>query len=204
MIGSLRGTLLDRDAKGNVVIEVNGVGYEVQVTGPTVARMGEPGTEVFVRVHTRVREDAITLFGFATAEEKRCFDALIGAHGVGPAVALALLTAHSPQALRHIIALEDADALAQTPGIGKKTAARMIVELKSKFEVDFDDELVDIAGSSPQPVGASSARADVTAALTGLGYAGDEIRAVLQGLSDETGAEDMLRRALRDLAVKAS
>ena len=168
MIGSLRGTLLDRDLTGSVLLDVNGVGYEVQCTGPTAATLGDLGADVFLRVHTRVREDAITLYGFSGADERRCFDALIGAHGVGPNLALALLTMHSPTALRQIIAMEDTDALAAVPGVGKKTAARLLVELKAKFDMTFDDETVNITSISAKST-ESSARADVTTALSGLG-----------------------------------
>jgi Holliday junction DNA helicase RuvA len=200
MIGSVRGTLLDRDPRGVVIVEANGVGYDVHVTVSTVATLGEVGSSVFLRVHTRVREDAITLYGFTTAEEKRCFEALLGAHGVGPSMAMALLGMHSPSALRTIVAMEDTTALSQVPGIGKKTAARLLMELKAKFEVDLDTELVDIASQSG-PVGESSARADVAAALNGLGYSGDEIRRVVAALPAEGRTEELLRLALRELAV---
>jgi len=154
---------------------------------------------VFLRVHTRVREDAITLYGFASNDERRCFDALIGTHGVGPNLALALLTVHAPQSLRHIIAMEDAGSLAQVPGVGKKTAARLLVELKAKFETTFDDEIVNIASTTVVP-GESSVRGDVTSALLGLGYAGDEIRAALSALPSEGTSEELLRLALRELS----
>lgn len=200
MIGSLRGTLIDRDPRGGVVVEANGVGYDVHVTVSTAATLGELGSLVFLRVFTRVREDAITLYGFPTAEEKRCFEALLAAHGVGPSMALALLGMHTPSALRTIVAMEDATALSQVPGIGKKTAARLLVELKAKFDVDLDTELIDIA--SPVTVaGVSSARADVAAALNGLGYSGDEIRRVVAALPAEGRTEELLRLALRELAV---
>jgi holliday junction DNA helicase RuvA len=201
MIGSLRGTLLDRDTAGSVLVEAAGVGYQVAVTGPTSAALGELGSGVFLYVHTRVREDAISLFGFASAEERRCFEALVAAHGVGPSMAMALLTMHTPVALRQIVALEDADALSRVPGIGKKTAARLLMELKAKFEVDLDEELVQITSTTSVGGHEGSARADVAAALEGLGYAGDEIRRILSTLSDEGGAEQMLRTALRELAA---
>lgn len=199
MIGSLRGTLVERDPKGVVIVEAGGVGYEVNVTGPTSASLGELGSAVMLRIHTRVREDAITLFGFASGEERRCFEALVAAHGVGPSMAMALLTMHSPVALRQIVAMEDAEALASVPGIGKKTAARLLVELKAKFDVDLDSELFDVrapaAGGS-----AGSAKADVATALSGLGYSGDEIRSVVATLPEEGTVEVLLRSALRELA----
>jgi Holliday junction DNA helicase RuvA len=200
MIGSIRGTLIDRDPRGGVIVEANGIGYDVHVTVSTAATLGDAGSPVFLRVHTRVREESITLYGFTTSEEKRCFEALLGAHGVGPAMAMALLGMHSPSALRTIVAMEDAAALSQVPGIGKKTAARLLMELKAKFEVDLDTELVDIATTSVVTEG-SSVRADVAAALNGLGYSGDEIRRVVAGLPAEGRTEELLRLALRELAV---
>ena len=104
MIGSLRGVILDRlvrsDSAGEVLIEVGGVGYRVIVPGGTLVRLGELGAAAFVHIHTHVREDAIILYGFASRDERACFEALIGTHGVGPAVALAMLSVHSPAALR--------------------------------------------------------------------------------------------------------
>ena len=99
MIGSLRGTLLDRPAPGEVIVEVGGVGYRASLPTSTLAGLGAPGSEVFLHVHTHVREDAIVLYGFAHADERRCFEALLGAHGVGPSLALAILSALSPAAL---------------------------------------------------------------------------------------------------------
>jgi holliday junction DNA helicase RuvA len=115
-------------------------------------------------------------------------------------MALALLGMHTPQALRTIVAMEDTTALSQVPGIGKKTAARLLMELKAKFDVELDTELVDIATTTN--VGdTSSARADVAAALTGLGYSGEEIRRVVAMLPAEGRTEELLRLALRELAV---
>jgi len=200
MIGSLRGTLAERDARGVVLVDVGGVGYEVNVTGLTSISLGEIGADVVLRVHTRVREDAITLFGFSTSEERRCFEILIGAHGVGPAMAMALLSLHTPSSLRRIVINEDADALSQVPGIGKKTAARLLVELQTKFD---DEPSLDIL-DAPAPTASrasSSARADVATALAGLGYSADEVRQALARLPDDGATEDLLRLALRELAA---
>lgn len=201
MIGSVRGTLLERDMRGAVLIEAAGVGYELNVTSPTVANIGNIGDVVFLWVYTRVREDAITLYGFQSAEEKRTFDALISAHGVGPSMGLALLSMHSPNALRQIVAMEDTAALSAVPGIGKKTAARLLMELKAKFDVDLDNEMVDITSPGGAVAPESSARADVIAALTGLGYTGDEIRKVVNALPTSAESGAMLRMALKELAA---
>lgn len=207
MIGSLRGSLLDRRPRPaggtEVLVEVGGVGYRTVVpTGPA-AGLGALGSPVFLHVHTHVREDAIVLFGFPTREERACFEALIGAHGVGPSVALALLSVHSPTGLRRAVHSEDLDALMLVPGIGKKTAARLVVELKSRLDLDGDEADLALVGA---PAGGgidgstASARADVRTALSALGYGADEIRAVLAGLPGDAPVEDQLRRALRELA----
>src|SRR5436305_9402619 len=99
MIGSLRGVLLDRSPSGEVTVEVGGVGYRAAVAPRTMAELGELGSPVFLYTHLHVREDAMVLYGFATADERACFEALIGAHGVGPNLALAILSLHTPVAL---------------------------------------------------------------------------------------------------------
>ncbi|MBV8960365.1 MAG: Holliday junction branch migration protein RuvA [Actinobacteria bacterium] len=196
MIGSLRGVLLDRSPTGEVLVEVGGVGYRATVAPTTLAAMGDLGSQVFLHMHTHVREDALILYGFATLDERRCFEALIGAHGVGPALALAILSVHSPSALRRALLSDDVDALTLVPGVGKKTAARLLVELKSRLDVP-EVELVPV-GALGTP--AEAARAEVRAALAGLGYAPDEIRSVVIDLGDGP-VEDMLRSALKQLAV---
>jgi Holliday junction DNA helicase RuvA len=201
VIGSLRGVVLDRAARGDhaaeVLVEVGGVGYRVLVPTSALRMLGEPGSEVFVHVHTHVREDALILYGFATRDERVCFEALIGAHGVGPAVALAMLSVHTPAALRRAVATEDLDALTQVPGIGRKIAARLLIELSSRLDVD-DEPVVRPAGA----LGAApDVRAEVRAALTGLGYGPEEVRPVVAGLAAEGTVEELLRAALRDLAT---
>lgn len=198
MIGSLRGILLDRYTTGEALIEVGGVGYRVVMSAPSLAGLGEPGDPVFVHVHTYVREDAFVLYGFPTGEERRCFEALIGAHGVGPALALAILSAHSPASLARALAADDVDALTLVPGVGKKTAARLMVELKAKLDIEIDVSLTAV-GSSAAP---QSPAAEVRAALAGLGYGADEIRLATQDLpGDDSAVEDLLKSALRQLAA---
>lgn len=207
MIGSLRGVILDRDTRGQaaeVLIEVGGVGYRVVVPGGTMSRLGPPGSAAFLHVHTHVREDAMILYGFLTREERLCFEVLIGAHGVGPAVALALLSVHSPAALHRAVHSDDIDALMLVPGIGKKTAVRLIVELKSRLDMDLDDsDLLLLDGGEPgagADGSAAAARAEVRAALASLGYGADEIRQTLGRLPAEGALEDQIRSALRELA----
>lgn len=199
MIGSLRGRLLDRTTGGEALIEVGGIGYRVLLAPATSVAIGEVGTEVFVHVHHHVREDADTLYGFARIEERRTFEALLGAHGVGPALALAILSVHDPVALARVVADGDLDALCLVPGVGKKTGQRLLIELKGALELP---DLVDLpASGSPVAGAAGSARADVRDALTGLGYGPEEIRAVLGDLPDDGDPSELLRVALQRLAV---
>jgi Holliday junction DNA helicase RuvA len=203
MIGSLRGTLLDRNP-GEVLVEVGGVGYRVTVTPTTSVDLGPVGDDVFVHVHHHVREDAQTLYGFATRDERVAFEALIGAHGVGPSLALAILSVHSPAQLRAALAADDVAALCLVPGVGKKTAARLLVELKSRLELGDVVDLTAVTGNgngtaSPGP----NALADVRDALAGLGYGPDEIRDVLADLPPEGDAGELVRMALKRLAVRA-
>ena len=199
MIGSLRGTLLDRGVGGaEVLVEVGGVGYRVTVAPATAVAVGDVGDEVFLHVHHHIREDAQTLYGFPTREERVCFEALLSAHGVGPALALAILSVHDPAGLQHVLADDDLDALCLVPGVGRKTATRLLVELKSRLDLG-DLDLTRIEGEASAP-GASS-RKDVHDALEGLGYGPDEIREVLRDLPQEGDTSLLLRLALQRLAV---
>ena len=199
MIGSLRGTLIDRSLTGEVLIEVSGVGYRVQAGPATSARLGDLGGDVFTWIHHHVREDAETLYGFATKGERDAFEALLGAHGVGPALALAILSVHPPANLARVLADDDVAALCLVPGVGKKTAARLLIELKARLDVPFGDEMpagLD-GGDSPGP--SPSARADVRDALAGLGYGPEEIAEATRELPD-ADAGTLLKTALQRLA----
>ena len=184
MIGSLRGRLLDRGPDGELLIEVGGVGHRVQVTPSTSVTIGEVDGEVFVHTHHAVREDSETLYGFATIAERRVFESLISAHGVGPALGLAILSVHGPDALRRAVAEDDVAALCLVPGVGKKTAARLVMELKSKLDLP-EGEIAVPSGDGGQASAVGDSRADVRTALEGLGYGADEIHAVLVDLPAE-------------------
>ena len=200
MIGSLRGRLLARSPDAELLVEVSGIGYRVQATPTTAGGAGEMGSEVFVHVCHIVREDAETLFGFSTLDERRTFEALIGARGVGPSLALAILSVHRPDSLRRAVASDDVDSLCLVPGVGPKTAVRMLVELKSKLHLP-EVEAPPGADTSPAaPSPEDDARADVRSALDGLGYGADEIGRVLAGLPSGDDAAGLLREALRRLA----
>ncbi|MDP9020767.1 MAG: Holliday junction branch migration protein RuvA [Actinomycetota bacterium] len=202
MIGSLRGTLVERSAAGEVLVDVGGVGYVVFVPPATVAALGDRGATVLLHTHLAVREDALTLYGFATRDERACFEALIGAHGVGPALALAVLSVHRPEALRRAVADDDVGALCLVPGVGRKTAARLLIELKDRLGVTAGvDVLAPPAAGGTRANGSSpGARAEVRAALAALGYEPDEIAQALRDLPESDDVPTSLRAALSRLA----
>lgn len=204
MIGSLRGALLDRSGT-DVTVEVQGMGYRLATTPATSGALGAEGAEVFVWVHHHIREDAQTLFGFATREERDVFETLIGTHGVGPSLGLAILSTHSPRALRVALATDDVSALCLVPGVGRKTAQRLLVELKSRLELgEVDLRALEAEGTPVAPAAAGavpSAHADVRDALLGLGYAADEIAGVVGALPLDGDSGDLLRLALQRLAA---
>jgi Holliday junction DNA helicase RuvA len=191
MIGSVRGTVIDRHMHGEVLVEVGGVGYRVLVPLSAVPTL-EQGANAFLFTHLHVRDDAMVLYGFPTRDERDTFEALIGATGVGPKLALAILSVHSPNALRRALADDDLDALTLVPGVGKRTAQRLLVELKSRLDVPDLDLTV--------PSTNGNARSEVREALTGLGYTPDEVREVLGQLGDSIAVEELLREALKLLA----
>lgn len=198
MIGSLRGELLDRTLSGEVLVEVGGVGYRVVVSPATAVAIGEVGDQVFLHVHHHIREDAQTLYGFSTRDDRIAFEALLSAHGVGPALALAILSVHPPASLARVLADDDLAALCLVPGVGKKTAQRLLVELKSKLDIpDLDGAAV--PGGTPSA--GSSVRSDVHDALAGLGYGPDEIREAIRDLPADGDPSMLLKQALQRLAV---
>ena len=199
MIGSLRGTLLDRSLTGEILIEVNGVGYRVQAGPATSARLGDVGGEVFAWVHHHVREDADTLYGFASKDERDAFEALLGAHGVGPALAMAILSVHPPVNLVRVLADDDVAALCLVPGVGKKTAQRLLIELKTKLDIPLGDGTPGADDVRAVPGSAMAVRADVREALTELGYLPEEIAEATRDLP-EGDAGVLLKEALRRLA----
>jgi Holliday junction DNA helicase RuvA len=209
VIGLLRGNVVLRSAEGEVIIDVNGVGYRVAVTPATAVALMVNGSgngstragtaEATLYIHTHVREDAIVLYGFIHDDERRCFEVLLGSHGVGPSLALAIMAVLSPASLSTAVLEDDLDTLCTVPGVGRKTAARLVIELKSRL--DLPDLSLDVPGSTN--AGASrTSRSEARAALAELGYAPEEIRGALDGLRDDVGVEEMLRLALRELASR--
>ncbi len=194
MIASLRGSVLERSADGTVIVEAGGVGYVVHVTPRTLAEL-EPTSSAFLHVHHHIREDAQTLYGFLSRDERSAFQDLIGAHGVGPSLAMSILATHSPSTLVDVVANGDVAALTLVPGVGKKTAERLIVELKGRLAIPN----LDMSDSS-------GTLADLREALVGLGYTETEIRDTLRDLPEELrtarSTEDMLRFALTHLGAR--
>ena len=194
MIGSLRGTVLERFTPSTVLIEVAGVGYLCSVTTSTFAEL-EPTVSVFLHIHHHIREDAQTLFGFSSRVERDTFNILIATHGIGPAMAMAILSTYSPTALVTVVTSGDTQALTVVPGVGKKTAERLMIELKSRLNLE-GISAVDAYGS------VQSAAADVREALTALGYGPEEIREAMRQLTTADDAETMLRDALAMLGAR--
>ena len=196
MIGSLRGAVLERSADSEVLLEAGGVGYFVTVTPRTLAEL-EPGANVFVYVHHHIREDAQTLFGFLRREDRATFQVLIGTHGVGPSMAMAILGTHTPSALIDIVASADNASLCMVPGVGKKTAERLLIELKNRLNIPMLDPIAAGGGST-----SSSVLGDVREALYGLGYAPEEVRDALREISASDDASTLLRDALQLLGAR--
>jgi holliday junction DNA helicase RuvA len=199
VIGSLRGTVLERRPEGDVLLEVSGVGYFVHVTPRTLAEL-EPGSNGFLHIHHHIREDAQTLFGFLSRDERSTFQTLLATHGVGPSMAMAILATHSPSALVDIVTGADIGALTLVPGVGKKTAERLLIELKNRLNLP----MLDISIGQPTS-GHSSVVGDVREALLGLGYAPEEVAAALRevpGAANGADAPTLLRDTLKVLGAR--
>ncbi len=203
MIASLRGTLVGKEG-GQCVIEAAGVGYLVQVSTHTAAALPERDGPVFLHTHQVVREDALMLFGFAALEERRMFELLITVSGIGPRVALAVLSGLPPAALARAIRDGDVAALVAIPGVGRKTAERMVVELRDRIDV-----LAAAGGPapSPGPPPRSEAFQDAVAALVRLGYSGAQAQEAVRKVDEGEGGlslEDLVRRSLARLGRAAA
>jgi holliday junction DNA helicase RuvA len=196
MIGQLRGRLAEK-RPNQVLVDVGGVGYLVQVPLSTYAALGDLHTEVTLLVHTHVREDALALYGFVSAREKHFFEMLLSASGVGPTLALKILSGMSVEELVPAIRGGDLVRLTKIPGVGRKTAERMVVELKDRLEV------VTIEAEKPaaSPAGVE---ADVISALVNLGYDGRAAEGAVGEAKRAAGTgnfENLLRAALQSLTA---
>ena len=198
MIAHLRGRLLEKQPN-RVIVDVNGVGYDVHVPLSTFYEMAEPGEEVALRIHTHVREDALLLYGFATVLELQIFERLISVSGIGPKLALAVLSGIEPNELVSAIRTANVARLTGIPGIGKKIAERIGLELKDKMASLLPAEMA----ASPAATAGESLRTDVLSALMNLGYhrplAERAADAALKKGADSS-FESVLKHALRELA----
>ena len=199
MIAYLRGELLEKTDKGCLVLTPSGVGYELTISTGTAANLPGKGGEVSLFVHAQTGEDGTRLFGFDTSEDRRVFRAMIEIPKLGPKTALSMLSCFSVHELASIAAREDATALSQVPGIGKKSAQRMILELKYAL-ADFSSAVSITSGKAP----AGSVYRDALAALTNLGYAegeaGQMLREALEAEPDLDVAQ-AIRTSLKKIAA---
>lgn len=193
MIGSLRGKLTEK-RPNQILLDVGGVGYQVQIPLSTFAVLGAPHEETTLLIHTHVREDQFSLYGFLTAREKQCFELLISASGVGPALALKILSGMGIEELVPAIRKGDLVQLVRIPGVGRKTAERIVVELRDKLAV------VDVAGAG-KPATGSQLEADVASALVNLGYDPRSVEKAVEKSRGASGAdfESLLRASLQIL-----
>jgi holliday junction DNA helicase RuvA len=197
MIGQLRGRLTDK-RPNQVLVDVGGVGYLVQVPLSTYAALGELHTEVTLLIHTHVREDALSLYGFLSSREKHFFEMLLSASGVGPSLALKILSGMSVEELVPAIRGGDLARLTKIPGVGRKTAERIVVELKDKLDA-VTVEVERPAASSPAGI-----EADVVSALVNLGYEARAAEGAVAEARRENGAgnfEKLLRASLQSLSA---
>jgi len=193
MIGYLRGRLAAKQPP-SLVVDVNGVGYECEAPMSTFYALPETGEQVLLRTQLVVREDAHTLYAFASEEERRLFRSLLRVSGVGPRIALGILSGISVEALMLCIEAQDPDPLVRVPGVGRKTAERVLIDMR--------DRVRDLAGGSAAALapgaGPGAAQQEAYSALLALGYRPAEIVRLLKGVAAEGGStEDLIRRALK-------
>jgi Holliday junction DNA helicase RuvA len=196
MIHRLRGILVEKDTEG-VVVDVGGVGYRAAASVATLRALPSLGEECVIHTRMVVREDAMLLFGFAAPEERAAFDALTAVSKVGPKLALAVLSAMSPQQISEAVARGDVPKLSSVPGLGRKTAERLVLELKGK----------DLAVFGPEPVVASDGGGggpymEAREALTGLGYSLEEAEKALNSIPPQDSVERYIKEALRRIGSR--
>ncbi len=195
MIHRLRGTLVEKDTEG-VVLDAGGVGYRASASLATLRALPSLGEECVIHTRMVVREDAMLLFGFATKEERTTFDALIGVSKVGPKLALAVLSAMSPAEVAEAVARGDVLKFASVPGLGRKSADRLVLELKGK----------DLAVFTPEPSvsgdGGAGPYMEAREALTGLGYSLEEAEKALGAIPPQDTVEKYIKEALRRIGSR--
>jgi len=198
MIAFLRGRVLEKHPN-RVIVDVGGVGYDLAVPLSTFYTAGEPGAEIMLRVHTHVREDQLALYGFATPLELAVFERLISISGIGPKLALAVLSGIDPRELVTAVQRGDVERLTRIPGVGKKTAERIVLELRDRLPKAMEA----VATGAPPPAPGDELREDLTSALINLGYHRQAIDNALNRIlkdQSESSFQDILRLALKDLS----
>jgi len=205
VIGRLRGTLAEKQPP-HLIIDVNGVGYELEVPMTTLYRLPKVGEPVTVHTHLVVREDAHLLYGFAEKRERELFRELIRLNGVGPKLALALMSGLEVDELVRCVQAQDASVLVRVPGVGKKTAERLLVELKDRFKAwEPRPAMFTLVSDGPLPLASeSSAEADAVSALVSLGYKPQEASKAIAAIKDKAGlsSEELIRRSLKGMITK--
>ncbi|MEE8602916.1 Holliday junction branch migration protein RuvA [Euzebya tangerina] len=195
MIAMLRGVVAHL-SPGETIIDVAGVGYRVRV--PTGARLAGLGEEITLHTHQVVREDALDLYGFVSADERDLFSTMLGVSGVGPKIALSGIDTLGASGLRTAVVADDVTALTAIPGVGKKGAQRLVLELRSKVGALPESSTADLPGGAPE---AEDPRTEARQALGALGYGAGEVEHALRGLPTDVEAEELIRLALRGLAT---
>ena len=201
MIQYIKGTLADMDEE-SVTIDNRGIGFQVYISGQTFEYLPEIGAEIKMYIYFQVKEDGFALFGFLTKDDLRVFKLLISVNGVGPKGALAILSVLTPDDLRFAVVADDAKAISKAPGIGAKTAQRVVLELKDKLKLEDafspKDELV----KNPAIELEKGVRQEALLALTSLGYSASEASSVLAGIeiTPESDVEEILKLALKNMA----
>ena len=197
MIGSLRGKLIEK-RPNQILVDINGVGYQVQIPLSTFASLGALHAETSLLIHTHVREDQLTLYGFVTAREKQCFELLISASGVGPSLALKILSGMSIEELVPAIRKGDLAQLVKIPGVGRKTAERIVVELRDKLVV------IDVPDAGRRST-RSQLEEDVASALSNLGYDTKSVERAIEKsrAASDADFEKLLRSSLQILGSSA-
>ena len=197
MIAHLTGTLHEKQLQ-RLIVDVGGVGYDVLVPLSTMYAIGEPGSRITLRIHTHVREDALQLFGFATALEQTLFERLISVSGIGPKVGLSVLSGIEPAELTRAIRSSDLARLTRIPGVGRKTAERIVLELRDRLP---DTGIAEPAASKP----GDDVRDDLLSALTNLGYQRASIEKTVDKVlasAEDRSFEPLLRATLKLLMAR--
>ncbi|MCD8009729.1 MAG: Holliday junction branch migration protein RuvA [Lachnospiraceae bacterium] len=204
MISYVRGELISVDAE-SIVVEAGQIGYNIRVPQSLVGQLPPLGEEVRIYTHFQVREDAMQLFGFLTRDDREIFRMLLGVSGIGPKVALGILSVMTTDDLRFAVLSGDAKAIARAPGLGPKTAQKVILELKDKLNLEdaFEKRLEHGAQGVSSGAAASDAKGEAVEALTALGYSATEALRAVRGVEGADGmdVEELLKQALKGLSL---